>query len=210
MAPGSDTTYAVVAKDGWTDITWGSMPADKRVTDVYSINGVIYICFGVANNTIGLQVYNNAGTWTEDWHTDSDISDLMYQVPGFDQKMLIWEADRWNSTINKADAKDGTGAATVDNLTWGVSDIFVGDTRDAKIIQCDILERVARYWPDATRRMQVESFCLNSELVDSCPGIEFPSIGKTDAPFQKFTGTIIDGTNEVIIATYISRGDRDF
>lgn len=121
IAPSTDTEFAIVGTDKWTrvPITTVSWDAPIRVTDVLSVNGVVYFAHGDAKAMTRMIMLNNAGTWTTTF-ADEDAAALGTKLcPAHDgEGQWIWKAKgTYPSNIAKAPMLDHSTADAGD-LVW--------------------------------------------------------------------------------------------
>lgn len=141
IAPAENDVIAIVASEKFTEIkgTDGKTFDDAYnavVTDVLSVNGLVYFACGDAATLIRMYAYNNAGVWTYNWsdHTASSYTDGSVEEDTTHAKFtyLAYMSDQtgtyivgarggYPSYIKRAKAIDGTGwtGSGESILAWG-------------------------------------------------------------------------------------------
>ncbi len=122
IAVAAGTEYSIVGTDYFTEV--GSNPMTGGITDLLDKNDMLYWAMGGSEVIRRLRVYNNAGTWTQDW--DDETANARLLCDGADNDgAVIWKSNE-NAQIAKAPAINGAVEGAAAELTFGTA-ISVGD-----------------------------------------------------------------------------------
>lgn len=123
----AQTEYAIVASDKWSAITTGWVA--QVVTDVLSVNGAVYFAHGDATALTRMVRYNNAGTWTTTFTTETGAYTYLEQATEQAGAFVYGAKAGTPAVVARAAVSDwtaGTGGAA---LTFG-SAINIGNLDD--------------------------------------------------------------------------------
>ncbi len=137
--PAANTEYAIVASNKFTEITTTGLTG--RVSDVLSVNGIVYFAQGDSINIRRMRRYNNAGTWTNVFADDGTNKATFLKHASEGGTDYIWSATATPpASVQKATAVYET---SISDLTFG-SAIYVGDRteRITNLIRYDDPERL--------------------------------------------------------------------
>jgi hypothetical protein len=140
-AGGSDigSEYVIIGTNKWQDVT--PNPYDNSgtntgitspITDVLSLWGILYLAQGEKDNILRVREYNNAGTWTDFWGSNSAAAVSVYDGTNkalflgktYDpvNENYVWRARNENPA--EWTGTDQTSVSKADDVNWGTSLTF--------------------------------------------------------------------------------------
>lgn len=115
--PSTDSEFVILGSDKWTAVTGTGAPT--AVTNVVVWNGHAYFAQGDATDIVRMRRYNNSGTWTTTFTTETGLRGTHIIVQPDGSTANIWWANRNNQVHYTASVAEGSNLGSATDLTVG-------------------------------------------------------------------------------------------